>query len=406
MTLRPLFSDSRHSSLATRTASRVPRPGRGHSLLCVLCASFLCAFCVYSFSFFPAARAQDLDKPLQNIEEDITAFGFAPDGRIAYGVRRNIKTKKYDLQHDDLWLMETGGKKRRLVQGDKFSRGDQLFSYAADGFSWSPNGRFLLAQLLTTTVTDESGRTEDSYMALALEDSGKEVHIGKGESLIKDCYKPAFLLDNATIVYLTEAVKPRLLFSFRYTNINTGPAGPAFEGRTFLDYARIPNSNAAIAVERDRALSGPPRLQRLELLAQDDKEVATLDGYEGGLTLSPSGKKIAYFIDREVLEVRDLAAPDHFARLRVGLGIVQWSPDESRIVLKRAVERKSGDIVWINLPALPAQRAGAPVPVSQPTPQPILHGVTFRDFAISPDGRFLAVVAPGRRNLLLFPLPL
>jgi hypothetical protein len=29
--------------------------------------------------------------------------------------------------------------------------------------------------------------------------------------------------------------------------------------------------------------------------------------------------------------------------------------------------------------------------------------LAFRDFAISPDGRFLAVVAPGKRSLLLFP---
>jgi hypothetical protein len=392
MTPRSLFSKSRRSLVRPRSL-----------FFAKVCAPL--SLCLILFFLPRTAPAQDLDKPLQNIDDEITAFSFAPDGRIAYGVRHNIKTKKYDLQHDDLWLMETGGKRRRLVQGDKFSRGDQLFSYATDGFSWSPNGRYLLAQLFTTTVTDESGRTEDSFMALALEDNGKEVHLGKGESTIKDCYKPSFLLDNATIVYLTEAVKPRMLFSFRYTNINTGPAGPIFEGRTFLDYVRIPNSNAALAVERDRAMSGPPRLQRLELLAQDDTEVATLDGYEGGLSLSPSGKKVAYFIDREVLEVRDVSAPDHFARLRVGLGLVQWSPDESRILLKRAVERKSGDIVWITLPALPAQRPGQPVPISQPTPQPILHGVTFRDMAVSPDGRFLAVVAPGRRNLLLFPLP-
>jgi hypothetical protein len=31
--------------------------------------------------------------------------------------------------------------------------------------------------------------------------------------------------------------------------------------------------------------------------------------------------------------------------------------------------------------------------------------LTFRDFAISPDGRTLAVIPPGRRNLLLFPVP-
>ena len=366
----------------------------------------LCALCG---EFFPLPsspiHAQDLDKPLQNIDDEITAFSFAPDDRIAYGIRHNIKTKKYDLQHDDLWLMEPNGKKRRLLQGDKFSRGEELISYAADAFSFSPSGRTILAQLYTTSVDTDSGRTEDTFMTLVLEDSGKEIRIDKGESTIKDCYKPTFLLDNSTIVCLGEAIKPRILFSFRYINIASGPAGPAFEGRTFIDAVRVPRSNAAIAVERDRLMSGPPRVQRLDLLAQDDKEIATLDGYEGGLSISPSGSRIAYFIDREVLEVRDVAAPKHVARLRVGLGVVQWAPDEKRILLKRAVERKSGDLVWITLPLLTDQPPNKPIPVLQPTPQPILHGISFRDFAISPDGRFLAVVAPGRRNLLLFPLP-
>jgi hypothetical protein len=360
----------------------------------------LVGFCLLS-----QVHAQDLDKPLQNIDEEITAFSFAPDGRIVYSVRRNIKTKKYDLQHDDIWLQETNGKRRRLLQGDKFNRGEELFSYAVDSFHWSPNGRLILAQLFTTSVVEE-GRTEDSFQTLAFEDSGKEIHFGKGENIIKDCYHPTWLQDNSTIVYLNEAMKPRMLFSFRYSNISTGPAGAAFEGRTFIDSDRIPRTNAAIAVEQDRTQSGPPRLQRLELLAQDDKEVATLDGYAGGLSVSPSGKKVAYFIDREVLEVRDLAAPDHFVRLRVGLGVFHWSPDENRILLKRAVERKSGDIVWIPIPQLPAQTNLKDVPILTPTPQPILRGISIREFNISPDGRFLAVVLPGKRNLVVFPLPL
>ncbi len=356
-------------------------------------------------SLVPQARAQDLDKPLQNIDEEVTAFSFAPDGRIAYSVRRNIKTKKYDLQHDDIWLQDTNGKRRRLLQGDKFTRGDQLFSYAVDAFHWSPNGRLLLAQLFTTSVVDETGRTEDSFTALAFEDGGKEIHFGKGENLIKDCFNPTWLQDSTTIIYLNEEIKPRMLFSFRYTNISTGPAGPAFEGRTFIDYDRIPRTNAAIAIEQDRAQSGPPRLQRLELLAQDDKEIATLDSYAGGLSVSPSGEKVAYFIDREVLEVRNLALPNNFVRLRVGLGVFHWSPDENRILLKRAIERKSGDMVWISIPPLLAQKSSKDVPILTPTPQPILRGISIREFNISPDGRFLAVVLPGKRNLEVFPLP-
>jgi hypothetical protein len=111
-------------------------------------------------------------------------------------------------------------------------------------------------------------------------------------------------------------------------------------------------------VERDKAQSGPPRLQQLELLAQDDKELATLDGYTGGLAVSPQGHRVAYFIDNEVLELRDISHPALVARLRVGFGaIVHWSPDETTILVKRAPEKKSGDIVSINVPELTDPRA-------------------------------------------------
>jgi hypothetical protein len=354
----------------------------------------------------PTARAQspDLEKPLLNIDDDISAFAFAPDGRIVYSARHHFHTKQYDLERDDIWLQETGGKRRRLLQGEKFTRGNTPFSYIIDSFRWSPNGRLILAQLITTSVVDEHGTTQDSIMTLALEDNGKEIHLSATDNLLKDAYDATWLVDNATIVYLTEIVKPKVLFSFKYVNISGGPPGHVFEGRTFLDAYPIPRTNLAIGVERDRNLAGPPRLQRLELLAQDDRELATLDSYEGGITVSPSAKKVAYFIDKEVLEVRDLVDFGKVARLRIGLGTFQWSPDETRILLKRAPEKKSGELVWIDIPPLAKSAKGQEIPVTQPAFLSILHGLTFRDFAITPDGK-LAVIAPGKRNLLVFPLP-
>jgi dipeptidyl aminopeptidase/acylaminoacyl peptidase len=367
--------------------------------------SLVCA--VVGCCSLPSARARnaDIEKPLLNIDEDISAFAFAPDGRIVYSVRRNFHTKQYDLERDDIWLQENGGKRRRLLQGEKFLRGNTPFTYTIDSFRWSPNGRLILAQLFTTSVVDERGTTQDSMMTLALEDNGKEIRLGANDNLLKDAYDATWLLDNSTIVYLTEIVKPRVLFSFKYVNIAAGPTGFVFEGRTFLDACPIPRTNVAIAVERDRNLTGPPRLQRLELLAQEDRELATLDGYEGGISVSPSTKKIAYFIDKEVLEVRDLAEPNQFARLRTGFGTFQWSPDETRILLKRAPEKKSGDLVWVEIPALPTHTAkDQDPPVTEPALIPILHDLTFRDFAITPDGK-LAVIALGKRNLMVFPLP-
>jgi dipeptidyl aminopeptidase/acylaminoacyl peptidase len=366
----------------------------------------MCAmFCVVlGCCSIPPARPQDLDKPAQTIDEEITAFAFAPDGRIVYAVRRPYKTKKYDLEHDDIWIQDSGGKRRRILQGDKFTRGERPFTYAVDAFRWSPNGRLLLAQLFTTTLLDDSGKTQDATATLVLEDNGKEVKLGGGDDFINPGGNAEFLPDNLTIVYSTPVAKPpHPLYSFRFTNVKTGPAGQCFEGRTFIDSDPLPRTNSAIAVEQDRSQAGPPRLQHLDLLAQEDRELATLDGYAGGLAVSPTGEKVAYFVDNEVLEVRNIAEPAYLIRLRVGLGMVRWSPDETQILVKRAPEKKSGDIVAINLPGLTMPLAGKPIPVLEPTLNPVLHGLAFRDFAISPDGRFLAVVAPGKRSLLLFP---
>ena len=363
----------------------------------------LCA--LMPLCLLPAAQAQNLDKPIQSIDEEITAFAFAADGRIVYSAYRHFKTKEYDLEHDDIWLQEANGKRHRLLEGQKFNRGNHPFSYIVNSFRWSPNGRMILAELLTTTVVDDTGKAEHSFQTLLLDDSGREIHINKGDSMIPDAANAFWLPDNATIAYLTEAVKPRLLFSLKFTRPALGALPSFYEGRTFREIAWLPGSDSAIAVEQDRNLTGPSRLQRLDLLSDDDQELATPEGYESGISVSPSGKKVAYFINKEILEIRDLTALNLIARLRIGLGVYRWSPDESRILLKRSLEKKSGDLVWIDLTALAPIPANHEIPVAQPTPIPILHGLSFRDFAISPDGRSLAVVITGKRNLLVFPLP-
>ncbi len=141
--------------------------------------SLVCA--VVGCCSLPPANAQNLDKPLQSIDEEITAFAYAPDGRIAYSVYRHFKTKEYDLEHDDIWLQDAGGKRRRLLEGQKFTRGNRPFSYIVNSFRWSPNGRMILAELLTTTVVDDSGKAEDSFQTMLFDDSGHEIRINKGD---------------------------------------------------------------------------------------------------------------------------------------------------------------------------------------------------------------------------------
>jgi len=257
-------------------------------------------------------------------------------------------------------------------------------------------------QLFTTTVDPEDEHRDDARALLLLDDEGRELHPKGPDPLVTEAEQPLWLRDNGTLVYLTEDVAPRELFSMSYLFMSGGPPTKAFEGRTFLEAVRIPGSNSAIAVERDRNMEGPPRLQKLELLAQETQELATLDAYYGGLSVSPSGTKAAYFLDKEVLEVRDMEKPNRVARLRVGLGVLQWSADETRIYVKRTVEKKSADLVTFTVPPLVAYGRGQAAPVEQPEPRQLLHGLAVREYGLSADGRYLAVVLPGKRNLQVF----
>lgn len=369
------------------------------------CAPFLLALAIVLW-LLPRPEptcAQNLDKTVMNVDEEVTAFAYAPDGRIVFSVRRMYKAKKYDLQRDDIFILESNGKRRRIFTGEKFTHGDKPFTYQVESFNWSPNGHIIAVELFTTTVDPDDGRGEDARALLLLDDGGHELHPMVGpDPLVMNAECPMWLRDNATLVYLTEDVQPRELFSMRYLYVSGGPETKVFEGRTFIAAARIPGSNSAIAVERNRNMDGPARLLKLDLLAQDDKELATLEGYAGGLSVSPSGTKVAYFLDREVMEVRNLESPIEAIRLRVGLGVVRWSAEESRIYLKRTVEKKSADLVTVRLPEFIAYQKTQAIPVQEPTPQVLLHGLAIREYGISLDGKYLAVVLPGKRNLQIF----
>lgn len=395
-----LHKGSRFATIPPLRASKRRWPyGRDDRRLFV--AMILVAMVVSSLA--RVAQTQNLDKTVMNVDEEVTAFAYAPDGRIVFSVRKMYKAKKYDLQRDDIFILETNGKRRRIFTGEKFTHGDKPFTYQVESFNWSPNAHLIAVALFTTTVDPDDGRGEDARALLLLDDGGHELHPLVGpDPLVMNAECPMWLRDNSTLVYLTEDVQPRELFSMRYLYVSGGPETKVFEGRTFIAAARIPGSSSAIAVERNRNMDGPARLLKLDLLAQEDKELATLDGYAGGLSVSPSGTKVAYFLDREVMEVRNLESPIQAIRLRVGLGVVQWSAEETRIYLKRTVEKKSADLVSLRLPEFIAYQRAQTIPVQEPTPEVLLHGLAIREYGLSLDGKYLAVVLPGKRNLQVF----
>jgi len=345
-------------------------------------------------------RAQDT--PTATIDEDCSAMAFAPDGQLAYSVRHNMKTHDYTVERDDFWVTTANGKRRRVILGEKIG-GTAPFSYMVTGLRWSPNGQLLSAELDTRTVTNKEGDEREATDTLLFDQEGKQFHLGSSGPLLENAFDAAWLSDEATVVYLTEAVKPNLLFSIQAARPVADRRSALFEGRTFLAAAWDTKKNLGYAIERDRNFEGPPRLQRLDLIKETSDELATLDTYSGGLTISPAGDMAAYYLDHEVLEIRDLAAPNHIARVRIGYGQYAWSPDGRRILLKRAPEKKTGDLVSFEVPSLSAPVSGGAPDVLQPTLAPLLHDLTFRDFQIAPDGHAVAVMRPGKQDILIYP---
>jgi dipeptidyl aminopeptidase/acylaminoacyl peptidase len=350
-----------------------------------------------------SARAQD--RPRLVIDKEVTAFDFSPAGRIAYAVRHVFSDKKNRMQRDDLWIAETDGKSHRILEGEKFVHGARPFSYTVRGLRWSPDGTKLTAELSTSEMINDNGDTRQGFMTLLLDDTGKQISVAGGDDMIPGGTNAVWLSDGASVVYLTPEQPAEKLFRLNRVLPAAGPGGAIFPGHLFSEVAWRARLDLGVGIERDQGIAGPPRLVALDLARENLHPMATLEGYAEGLAISPSGKRVAYWINNEQLEVREIDAPEHVSRVHVGVGTLAWSGNQTRILVKRGPARRSSDLIWVEIPPLARVEPGAAPALAEVIPQPILHGLEYRGFDISPDGKSLAVVEPGGRNIYVYPLP-
>jgi len=380
----------------------------------------LCLAAISTFATTLPSRAQE--KLAFRIDDEVTRFAFSGDGRIAYSTRHVFSQNKIQLQRDDLWIAERDGKKKRILQGDKFVRGTGPFSYLVRGLRWSPDGKKLAVELATSEMINDAGDTREGVATLLVDDNGSEIPVAGGDSVIAGASNAAWLGDNATLVYLTAAApqaRPTMsekaqapnrqaLFSMNLVRPATAPATAIFPLVKFVAIAWSLAKNSVLVVEPNTVSlpDAPPyALLSLDPAKQDAKVLDLLNGYAGGLSVSPSGTKAAYWVGNEQLEVREIASSNRAARLHVLLGTLAWSGSEKRLLVKQGAAGKSGSLVWLTLPQLSAIAAGATPPTQDVVLPSILHDLEFRQFDISPDGNLLGVVEPGRRNLFVYSLP-
>jgi hypothetical protein len=327
------------------------------------------------------------EKPVLTMEHDCQTFAIANNNKIVCSVPRLKRIKKIIITRDDVWLATPNGHEKQIVEGEKFMPVPPPSSYTVDLLAWSPDGGRLAMNMTTQRPSSEDEPAGGAKVIALLDDDGHEIKVeGSKTRFIENATNGTWLADDATVVYLT-GIGPYQIVRVRPSD---GRTTPLFAGHTFDAVAWDAKNNRAFALGQNLSVLGRLALVELDLLRETVREVARVDMYQGELSVSPSGKKIAFFEDGDTLEVRDLANPSKPIRVRAGYGRYQWSRDEKRVLLKRGPVDKSNDLVWVGL--------------YDESFVPALHDLEFHAFAIAPDGGSLAVTQPGKGVLKVYPL--
>lgn len=368
----------------------------------------------------PSLRAQ-VQKPLLLIEEDCQSFAIAPNGKIAFAVRRIKGVKKLILERDDIWVSDPDGKRKRILEGDKWIPYTEKMSYSIQSLRWSPDSQRLIAQLeMQSMGADPNATPLGGRSILLLDENGSIVTVASNEpkpvpaaapnapakpsgfsssddndssAAAKPAARPGvvegvsdatWLNDGKTIAFLSGAGP----YTISTMHPADGKKNVLFEGKTFIAVAWNGAHNQAAAISY--GVRGNLTLMELDLSRETLRDLAPIPGYDSSLSISPSGKRIGFFYNGDVLEVRDLANPQKPIDVRAGAGKFEWGKDERRVLLKRGMDKRSNNLVWITL--------------SDGNFRPFMHDILFHDFEIMPDGDTIAITEPGKRTLKIFRL--
>jgi hypothetical protein len=350
-------------------------------------------------------RAQD--NPKLVIEEDCQAFDISADNAIVYAVPRLKRVRQLIIERDDISIATGPGKGKRIVEGEKFMPFPPPAGYMVDSLAWSPDGRRIVVNMSLqkppagfddkdAKKRGNLGEDDDKPIssvtggrAIALlDDEGHEIKVANSKTrFIEDAVRGTWLQDDATVVYQTGGGP----YAITRVRPGDGKTDSLFEGHTFNAIVWDAKRNRGFAIGENLGLRRGLTLVQLDLVGEVVTEIAHIESYQGALSLSPSGTKIAFFEDGDYIDVIDTEHRSKTVQVRAGYGRFEWSRDERRVLLKRGPFDRSNLLLWVGL--------------YEESFSSILHGLEFHDFQIAPDASSIAVTEPGKRVLRLYPLP-
>jgi hypothetical protein len=350
-------------------------------------------------------RAQD--NPKLVIDEDCQAFDISGDNAIVYAVPRLKHVRRLIVERDDISIATGPGKSKRIVEGEKFMPFPPPAGYTVESLVWSPDGRRIAVNMNLQKAPPgfddkdakkrgDLGDDDDKPLSSVnggravalLDDDGHEIKVANSKTrFIEGAVHGTWLRDDATVVYQTGG-GPYGIVRVRPAD---GKVDSLFEGHTFNAIVWDAQRNRAFAIGENLGLRRGLTLVRLDLLQELVTEIAHIESYQGALSLSPSGTKVAFFEDGDYIDVIDTEHPSKNLRVRAGYGRFEWSRDERRVLLKRGPFERSNILLWVGL--------------YDESFSSILHGLEFHDFQIAPGENSIAVTEPGKRVLRLYALP-
>jgi hypothetical protein len=385
-----------------------------HAIASNNCFWFLVVLCMFVAPVLGLAEI----KQVAMFDQDVQAFAISQDNHVVYAVERMKRIKKLIVEHDDFWVGEMDGKKRKIIDGDKFTPvpstpdeepsdpGDakhpplpHQHSYQVDTLTWSPDGKRIVVKMDTSELAqprgsivqqlDEQQTVRPNTILYLMDADGHEISIsGSKTATLSDAFNAAWLADGQTLVYLSKTTGG--LSQINAMRPADGKKRVLFDGFTFAAVVWDTKRNQAFAIEQNTRLVGAPKIMQLDLVAERVTELGSVEEYAGFLTVAPSARKIAYFKDGDTLEVRDVVGNARPVVVRVAIGEFQWSKDEQHILLKRGQPTASNNLVWVG--------------VYNGVFEPFFHGLEFHSFAIAPDGATVGVTEPGKRALVMYRL--
>jgi hypothetical protein len=437
-----------------RTAKNSTMPGNSRGAF----GAAMIAGCAALLGSILPLLAQSSVKPLATIEADVQAFAIAPDNQIAYAVQRMKRIKKLTVEHDDFWVASIDGKKRKIIDGDKFT--PQPFETPEPTISSSDSAGPQIPGSSSSSSSSSSGSSSSS-------DDSSDEKPAKGKKGPKEKKEKAPLPPQHSYQVDTITWSPdskRIVVKMDTSNM-AQPQGSIVqqldeqqtvrpntilylmdsEGRdipiTGSKTPTLPDAfNAAwladgvTLVYMSRTTGGTA--QMMAMRPSDGKSRVLFDGHLFTAVSWDTKRNQAFALEENTRVVgppkivqldllggarKELAPVDEYA------GFLSISPSAKKIAYFKdgdtlevrdianptkvtQVRVAIGEFHWSHDEQRVLLKRGEPsksadlvwVGLYNNSFEPFFHGLEFHEFQIAPDGETIAVTEPGRRDLTVY----